>query len=139
VLPGLGLGTTCQAPPFQCSTRVRSFPRRSKPTAQASHAESTVTPVSSLTVGLGLAGSLAGPLWQGVGTVSATGTDPVTRPASINGAANPFWKAWRAMVRPLVVLLRRVSWCSGGEVAVTTQARPERFHRVSARMDTRAG
>jgi hypothetical protein len=55
--PGLGLRTTDHCEPFQCSVRVWSAPPlMSKPAAQASHGEITVTPVKVLSAVLGATG-----------------------------------------------------------------------------------
>ena len=59
-VPGLGLGTTVQAAPSQCSTRAGSavwpLVPVTDPTAQTSHDDRTVTALSSLLPGPGLAG-----------------------------------------------------------------------------------
>src|SRR5207248_2480271 len=51
-LPGLGLGTTVQDDPSQRSVRVFTgpVPSADRPTAHASHGDSTVTPSSSLSI-----------------------------------------------------------------------------------------
>jgi hypothetical protein len=58
VVPGLGLGTTVQEEPSQCSMRVWLAPPLFPvvPTAQASQADSTATPFSSLSRVPGLGG-----------------------------------------------------------------------------------
>src|SRR5947209_8700432 len=53
--PGLGLGTTCQLVPSQCSVSVCSLPLFPRyPTAQMSVAETAATPSSSVSFNPGL-------------------------------------------------------------------------------------
>src|SRR6266704_1040534 len=87
-----GLGTTVQAAPSQCSMSVWSGPpvSWSKPTAQASQGESTVTPLNSLYAVPGLGG--VGPpqtwapleAWQAAADAAA-GPRSAAVPASSNG------------------------------------------------------
>src|SRR6266699_3770125 len=87
-LPGSGLGVTVQAAPSQCSIRVWSRPlEESKPTVQASHDESTVTPWSALKIVPGLGGWTPVQLWQ-ADAEAAAGPDPMSKPAITSGAAS---------------------------------------------------
>src|SRR5215467_2235371 len=86
------LGTTVQVEPFQCSVSVLSMPplSRSKPTAQASQGESTVTPLRLLSSVPGLGGwlPLQAPQVAADADTAAGATPgraPVTAPASISG------------------------------------------------------
>src|SRR5215831_18228589 len=83
--PGSGLGTTVQAAPFQCSTRVccGPLPLLKEPTVQALQGESTATPLSSLPSAPGFGGCRPDQLWQ-VAAEAAAGMVPVTTPASIS-------------------------------------------------------
>src|SRR5262249_60349758 len=56
---GLGVGTTCQAVPFQCSARLRTWPSvtsRSKPTAQTLQGPGAVTAPRPFSAAPGLGG-----------------------------------------------------------------------------------
>ena len=86
--PGLGLITSSQPMPFQCSVMVSSAPRlRSKPTAQTSHGEISVTPVKVLSVVLGTNGVPPVRLTQGAAVAADAGASSVIPPTS-SGAAN---------------------------------------------------
>src|SRR5689334_5004052 len=88
VVPGLGLGTTVQEEPSQCSMRVWLTPLpRVVPTAQALQADSTVTPLSALSEVPGLGGCPDVQPWQtAADAVACQGA--ASAPASISGAAS---------------------------------------------------
>src|SRR5215472_92605 len=88
-VPGSGLGSTVQEEPFQCSVRVCLPPLlvRSSPTAQASHADSTATPKSSLLVADGLGGCVPVQFWQ-VSAAAAAGPSPASTEVISSGAAS---------------------------------------------------
>src|SRR5689334_11915702 len=88
-VPGSGLGSTAQAEPFQCSARVCLPPLLvpSSPTAQASHADSTATPKSSLLAAPGLGGCVPVQFWQ-VAAAAAAGPGPASTEIIISGAAS---------------------------------------------------
>src|SRR5207249_11628385 len=90
--PGSGLGTTVHDVPSQCSMRALSglsvFTSLSKPTAQASHADSTATPWSRLPTVPGLTGCTPAPGRQAAAAAAPAGASPVSNPASTSGAAS---------------------------------------------------
>src|SRR5262249_9734913 len=87
--PGLGLGTTVQDEPSQCSVRVWSPPlAASKPAAQTSHGEISVTPVKVLSTVLAATGDAPVRLTH-VAAEAAAGPSPASPPASTSGAASP--------------------------------------------------
>src|SRR5215472_16883254 len=88
-VPGFGLGSTVQEEPFQCSVRVCLPPLlvMSLPTAQASHADSTATPTSSLLVAPGLGGCVPVQFSQ-VAAAAAAGPSPASTEVISSGAAS---------------------------------------------------
>src|SRR5215471_15333993 len=88
-VPGSGLGSTVQEEPFQCSVRVCLPPLlvTSSPTAQASHADSTATPKSSLLVAPGLGGCVPVQFWQ-VAAAAVAGPSPASTEVISSGAAS---------------------------------------------------
>ena len=88
-VPGLGLGTTFQALPFQCSIRFMSWPGpENVPAAQALQGEITVTLVNVLVSVPGLRGGEPARFWQlaaaaGVAAVAAVApAEPIPSPKS---------------------------------------------------------
>src|SRR5690349_23110585 len=80
-LPGSGLSTCAHENPFQCSIKVWNAPvPMSEPTAQASHGESTATPLRLFSRVPGLGGCAPVQAWQ-LAAEAAAGPVPANTPA----------------------------------------------------------
>src|SRR5260221_6663466 len=86
-VPGSGLATTVQAEPFQCSMRVWGAKvLESLPTAQASHAETTATPLRLFAkvprIGGGAPGHFSAGDSEGPGGTGPANAPVMNRPAA---------------------------------------------------------
>src|SRR5260221_8897081 len=87
-VPGSGLATTVQAEPFQCSMRVWGAKvLESLPTAQASHAETTATPLRLFAKVPGFGGGTPVQFWQ-VDPEAPADPGPASAPVITSEAAS---------------------------------------------------
>src|SRR5690242_18978577 len=121
--PGLGLRTTVQSAPSQCSMSVRTG-SRVKPTAHASHADSTVTPSTVLVPEPGLGGWLPTQLWQDAAAAAGTVTVPARATGPASSSAGPASRASSLAGLFTDGLFHRCTGCRTGRREAAAPRRP---------------